>query len=192
MADIECDHCTSDAWRGFCRIHDAEREAELAALVARVGALEFEHGEAMDIARRVTAGEFAAIDRAKVAERERDAALYEVKTVRLAIGEAGVGRCIADWLGLLARAEKAERERDETLVESAAHNAAATQYEADIKTLRAERDARPEVSPEQAGIWASALRTGTPDEIKAILPALYSTLSAHAAKATKTNGGADV
>jgi hypothetical protein len=47
---------------------------------------------------------------AKLAEvtRERDAALYEVKTVRLAIDEAGVGETIRQWRDIGLRAMRAE------------------------------------------------------------------------------------
>lgn len=85
--------------------------------------------------------------------------------------------------------KKLAAERDEARAEAEAHNAAATQYEKDIAALRAERDARPDISVEDAAramgaaLWLAAGEHDYDQRAAAIR--IAKALHAHAAKAVK-------
>lgn len=130
--------------------------------------------------------------------REEDARFIANAPTDIAFLLAEVERLTSDLTGtdevvdlLRERAEQAERERDALQVEHDAHNAAATQYEADLRVLREEHEeldgahktrtaqlfamtkdrdqwkalaeARPEISPEMAATYASIWSPGLAD-----------------------------
>ena len=164
-AQTDRDHARLDRDSAIARAEKAERERDEAREALRVARTDRDR-EAHD--RQTTS------DAWNDMRRQRDAALVERNA---AIEQAKhVGACLVECS---ARAEKAERERDEW---KAKHDTLADVSRACIATTERERDARPDISAEDARAFMMFKPVPARDSREG--PVMHA-LRAHAAKAVK-------